>query len=652
MVGFYYAAEANQRLGSPQDIKQKYKQAGEWYLRAANRYPKDDELFICKFNPMLRLSFTQITLFSGSLKAALDNISKASSSSYRTLLKIMEDIRQATPEVQKIWENSAMAKDGKLNSFSLRTIATTETELRKAIRVGKATLDTIYITPGDEATYAASIGNAVEPVVEDIIQGSKVGDKDLPGVARGPRAESTPPLLVSLKGVAQEQGPSMRVEAMPLPTLVEVHTSDAEAHSISLSLGDEVTEDIVVNATGLSTDLGDVHLPSDLRPPEDISEAPVTPIANQEPIQERTLPQVADAKADITRATLSAEEHIPQPWVLSDQAEGAPSPMADLVENQVTPEATSMNDRNHIAIAKVGLSKQKWESDTVHTFHKALPATLESINDFGTLERGLAKEDEKPATQAPTTSSTDPTAFIASHPKEVESEETYVHSNLGMAGPEPFSDVHNETAVISDIVNQGSDATKNVQDEVLVGKAVPFDTGDHSLEQDHESLMAALPMKSGYAINDSVVSSTHVAKGDIPSDMDGGETVSIVGESAPVESTGVPKDFPPGSECTVTQEPTLLIPHVGIPSPSSDFTSVPAVVEDEALAAKQNPISHVDSPSSSSNLKFVPIPATDAVDSTQVSLTADRIPKSKSILGPSFSMFGKKMGRMFRKQNE
>lgn len=48
MVAFGYAAEAAQGLGTLKEIKAKHQQAGEWYLRAAERYPKDDELYICE----------------------------------------------------------------------------------------------------------------------------------------------------------------------------------------------------------------------------------------------------------------------------------------------------------------------------------------------------------------------------------------------------------------------------------------------------------------------------------------------------------------------------------------------------------------------------------------------------------------------------
>lgn len=729
MVGFYYAAEATEGLGSPQEIRQKYKQAGEWYMRAADRYPKNDELFICKSSPPFDCRLlNHLTFCSGSLKSAFDNISKASSSPYRTVLKILEDIRQAAPEVQKIWENSAMARDGRLSSVSLQSIATTETELRKTIRAGNATLDTIYITgPGNEATDTASNGQLVhdtaEPVMEDIAPSSKTMDHDLPSVVPEPQVETTPSSAINEGAVldestlVEEQDASTHVEAMPLPTLAEEDVPDAAEEEAVLEgtplpVGDRAAEDSIANVTGPSTGLGDAHstdnapttddtgsthpivlekaqnqpecLPSDSLPvsmtTEDVSEAPAIPMANEE-VYERASPQVETAE-DNLQASLTADEPIQQPQVLSEQAEGAPSAIAERVENHIIPEAASTKDLKDTTATEVDPSEQTGESDAVHDVHDAVPAVVEPTDNADGTENIPPKKEEEPVTQAPMTSSTDLAALISPHSKEAKSDETSenINSSLPTAGAEPFSDDHQETeasktseqaadelpsskgvhketsdaAVISDVVHQESDATRNQYNNVLVGEAAPPDTGDHALEQVHGSPVVDLPVKSGAATVDSEFTPAHVAAEEIQSHVGEGETATKVGEDAPVESTDVP--LPAASEAPVTQEPTLSISHIDIPTPSSNSTSVPTpAIGEKPLAAEQTPtppIPHLDIPSPPSNLNTVPTPATDEVDSTQASPTSDPTQKSKAGLGSSFSKFGKKMGKMFRKQND
>jgi stress-induced-phosphoprotein 1 len=115
-----------------------YRTAGNFYVEAAGKYPEDDENHVCKSTFALVTAFGHYLLPSDFLNCGVQCFFKCGTP-LRETLPILKRIRLAMPKMKRIWNASAMSKQGR--DKVLARALTLETKLLDAIKKGDFTLD-------------------------------------------------------------------------------------------------------------------------------------------------------------------------------------------------------------------------------------------------------------------------------------------------------------------------------------------------------------------------------------------------------------------------------------------------------------------------------------------------------------------------------
>lgn len=143
MIGYYHFKIVSQTVVDPEAAKLHYRKAAEAYIDAAECLPQDDELYVreyCDGHIALIVSRSLATYLLSTewLFFAVVNMLKYGAL-IQDLVPIMDKLRVAEPEVQKIWKYSPVmvGKSGE----AIQDIISTEKQLLEGIITGKYRLE-------------------------------------------------------------------------------------------------------------------------------------------------------------------------------------------------------------------------------------------------------------------------------------------------------------------------------------------------------------------------------------------------------------------------------------------------------------------------------------------------------------------------------
>lgn len=139
MKGFYHARMAPRCYPDGFAAEEHLRKSANFYLEAAEKFPEDDEKHACEslaksLTSYLNIKSAHLLVY---LNCAVENFFMSGTEA-RVTLELLKRIRIALPKMNKIWGESAMAKQGREQIFA-RTLET-EKELLAGVAAGQFTL--------------------------------------------------------------------------------------------------------------------------------------------------------------------------------------------------------------------------------------------------------------------------------------------------------------------------------------------------------------------------------------------------------------------------------------------------------------------------------------------------------------------------------